>query len=646
MCGIAGLVRLDGAPADRGQLAAMNARLAHRGPDGEGLWLDGPAGFAHRRLAIIDLATGDQPMVREDLGRAVIFNGEIYNYLELRAELLALGRTFKTQSDTEVLLVGHAQWGDGLLRRLRGMFALALWESGPRRLLLARDPLGKKPMQVAFLPGRLLAFGSEARALFALPEVTRRIEPEALAAYLTFLYVPEQQQMFRDVERLQAGEWLALEKGQVTRGRYAPDAHAEVPEAISFDDACARVDLALQQAVKLRLRSDVPLGVFLSGGVDSSLVALHAAAQVNGRLRTFTVGFAGKESQGDERPFARRVAEAIHAEHTELEVELDAPALALEVARSFDEPFGDSSAVPMLAMARETRRSVKVVLAGDGGDEIFGGYGSYLRHVRAGAAGPSPGALRRLAARGIGLARSAARGLPAPLAARIARLVRPFRRGLDAVADGGVKDPALRQLLLSRIAHSAPPEQLLRPLLHGALPSYAPLLAQVPQGLGALRAAMRVDRQLYLPGDILKKVDITAMRYALEVRAPLLDDELIALSDKLPEGFLVARLAGFTEERWGKRILKSLVSRSLGDQFAYRPKQGFGAPLLEWLRDPRFETLACDGFASARTPIAPWFTPGALARTWRDFRGGKEWLAQEVWNLIQLDAWARETGPT
>jgi asparagine synthase (glutamine-hydrolysing) len=653
MCGLAGLLRLDGAPADRALLDRMNSRLAHRGPDGDGLLVQGPLGLAHRRLSIIDLATGDQPMIREDLGRAIVFNGEIYNYLELRAELLATGHTFRTRSDTEVLLVAHAAWGDAFLSRLRGMFAFALWEMGRERLLLARDPLGKKPLHLVVKPGKLVAFASEAKALLELPEVSRRIEPAAIASYLKLLYVPEQQHLFSDLERLQPGEWLSVERGEIRRGRYTADTAQGQPrpEDLSFDEACARVDAALRRAVEVRLRSDVPLGVFLSGGIDSTLVALAAAMLVPGRLKTFTVWFEGTADQTDERPYARRVSEAILSDHTELKVELDAPALAAEVGRHFDEPFGDSSAVPMLAMSRETRKAVKVVLAGDGGDEIFGGYGTYLRHLDhaqggagAGGAGPSAG-LRKLAGQGVALARGAARSLPGPLAAGLARLVRPLRRGLDSLEGQLARTPAERHLGFQLASSSRPVTELLAPLLGPLKPSLGHLLAGLPEGGSAVRTAMRLDRQLYLPGDILRKADLSSMRYGLEVRSPLLDDDLIALADRLPAQFMVDRLARFTEERWGKRILKALAARSLGEAFAYRPKQGFGAPVADWLRDPRFEQLARDGFLSPTSPIKPWFAPRLLKRSFRGFQGGKQWLAQEVWNLIVLDAWAREAKP-
>ena len=647
MCGIAGYLRLDGAPAEAKLLGAMEQALAHRGPDGAGIYADGPLGFAHRRLSIIDLATGDQPMERKDLGRAIIFNGEIYNYVELRAQLVAEGHRFDTASDTEVLLVGHAVWGEELLPKLRGMFAFAIWECGPRRLTVVRDPLGKKPLQISLLPGKLFAFASEAKALFALPEISRALRPEALAAYLDWMYVPEQLALFRDIERLQAGELLVLEDGRARRRFYTADAKPEMPRDISFQDACERIDAAVRAATKIRLRADVPLGVFLSGGIDSTLIALAAASQIPGKLRTFTVGF---REQIDERPWAALVAKEIGSEHRELVVDLDAPAVAQEILGHFDEPFGDSSAVPVLAMSRATRAEVKVVLSGDGGDEVFGGYGTYLRHLKnadpsANSLPTAPGLVQRTVGSAISFARARARQLPTPVSTRLAGWVRPWRKGLDAVADTEVRDPALRQLNAMRIARSAPSAQRLAPLLAGRSFDEDELVAGVPSGLTALRAAMRVDRAVYLPGDILKKMDICSMRAGLEVRAPLLDDDVIALADALPQDFLVSRIANAAEEQFGKRPLKALVARRLGHDFAYRPKQGFGAPLEAWLRDPKFVSIVHEGFLGPDSPLVPWFNKNSLARSWRDFAAGKNWLAQEVWSLIALDAWARKMRP-
>ncbi len=436
MCGIAGIIRFDDLRPESADLAALGKALAHRGPDESGIWIDGPIGLAHQRLAIIDLQTGSQPMHRPDLHRSVVFNGEIFNYLELRTELRAAGHLFQTQSDTEVILVAHAAWGDRAFERFRGMFAFALWEHQARRLLLVRDPLGKKPLCYTHVPGKLLAFASEAKALLTLPDANRRANPFAVAQYLDLMYVPEQTPIWRDIQRLPPGHALEVVDRSTRLFPFWRSGLEEPPSLLDSREALDKLENTLSEAVRIRLRSDVPLGIFLSGGVDSSLIALLAAEQGARGLRVFTVGFNGAN---DERPHARQVAQRIGAEHVELEIDLNGPGLVADVARAYDEPFGDTSAVPTLAMARATRDFVKVVLTGDGGDELFGGYDSYLREA---VLPPSPPGLLR---RGIGTAitqgRFLARRLPAPLASVVARALRSHRGQIDRLSDGG--DPGI-----------------------------------------------------------------------------------------------------------------------------------------------------------------------------------------------------------
>lgn len=642
MCGIAGILELDGAAPAADVLRRMAAALAHRGPDGEGVWMDGPMGLAHRRLAIIDLESGAQPMVREDLGRAVAFNGEIYNFVELREELLALGQCFHTKSDTEVILVGHAVWGDAILQRLSGMFALALWQQRERRLLLARDPLGKKPLSVVVRPREFVAFASEAKALFAVPRVARKANPVAIATYLDLMYVPEALRVWAAVERLPPGSWLAVEGGRISRGRYWRPQTSE-DRTISFEAACREAEDRLERATKIRLRADVPVGVFLSGGVDSTLVALSAARQLESRVRAFTVSFDG---DFDERAYAERVAETIGADLTVLRVDLDGPSLVSKVARYFDEPFGDTSAIPTLAMSWATKQHVKVVLSGDGGDELFGGYDTYLRQLRAGSAAGDAGRARRWAGRGTRAAKTVARSLPGPLARAIARVARPYRTSIDAVADASSADPVIGHAAMMRVAHFAEPPVMLAPLLAGrGVMGLDELTRDCPRVASPLKGAMLFDQLVYLPGDILKKVDIASMSVGLEVRAPILDDQMLALAQVVPADQHVRRVVGSSEERWRKRVLKQLCAAQMGDDFTYRPKAGFALPLQDWLDRPEFVSVAEDGFVSRASPISPWFRPNVLRSTWTSFRSGKRWLAQEVWNLVMLDAWAREHRP-
>lgn len=643
MCGIAGILQLDGSNADGEALQRMADALAHRGPDGAGVWRHGPLGLAHTRLAVIDLDAGDQPMVREDLARAIVFNGEIYNYVELRRELESSGQRFFTRSDTEVILVGHAHWGDAVLSKLRGMFALALWDAREKRLLLARDRLGKKPLAVHISEGRRVAFASEAKALFHVPGIQRRAEPGAIATYLDLMYVPEQVAVWRDVERLPPGSWLAVERDRVFRGRYWEPTPVESPEFQDFEHACAEARARLEESTRIRLRADVPVGVFLSGGVDSTLVALSAARQIGTRIRAFTVGFDGVF---DERRFAQVVARAIDAELTVLDIRLDGPALIQKVAKYFDEPFGDTSAVPTLAMSWETKAHVKVVLSGDGGDELFGGYDTYLRHLRLGGGATSPGTMRRWAGGIIGRLKRRARTLPTPLAKQVAWLARPYRARIDSFADARRADPVIRQAEMMRVAHFQEPADVLRPLLAGTSPpALADVAARCPRFESPVKSAMLFDQLVYLPGDILKKVDIASMSTGLEVRSPILDDRMLALAHSLPTRHHVVELPNASPEHWRKRVLKRLCEEQMGSEFTYRQKAGFALPLQEWLDQPAFVDCVESGFVSTTSPIRFWFRAGVPRELWRAFRDGKRWLAQEVWNLIMLDAWAREHRP-
>ncbi len=642
MCGIAGIMSLDGGSVDREVLISARERLAHRGPDAAGIWVEGPVGLAHRRLSVIDLETGGQPLARLDLKRVVVFNGEIYNYIELRKELVGLGHRFETQSDTEVLLVAQAQWGDDVFRRLRGMFAFAVWEMDRRRLVVARDPLGKKPLCFHYVPGKVFAFASEAKALLMLPGVSRRVNPDTMVQYLDLMYVPEQTRVWRDIARLAPGTTIAIDGRGMTTRRYFSPRLVDPPGQVSFEEACDRTAENLKAATRVRLRSDVPIGLFLSGGVDSTLVAMAAAAHMPGRLRTFTVGFDGRN---DERPFARQVAERLGSDHVELDVRVSGPSLLLEVARCFDEPFGDTSALPLLAMARETKRHATVVLTGDGGDEVFAGYETYVRHAKVGDESRDPTRLRSVAGSVIGALRTRARQGPPWLARTAARLMRPLRGQIGTLVDASGADATRRHFEMMRVAHLAEPRKMLAPIAHGMADPAEALLADLPRGTTPLRSAMLFDHLVYLPGDILKKVDIATMATGLEIRSPLLDDDLMASAHELPNECLLQRDDKLPPSAWGKRVLKKLCEDSMGTDFTFRPKAGFALPLDDWLKDPGFVELARDGFASAGSPIRPWFEKDAASRVWDEFERGKGWLAQEVWNLMILDAWAREYHP-
>lgn len=649
MCGILGYLSLDGqdarSPAIRSAVERASDRIGHRGPDGSGHWYDPDIALAHRRLAIIDLATGDQPMSRTDLGLTIIFNGEIYNYIEIRQELAARGWVLHTQSDTEVLLVGFAEFGKNITDKLQGMFAFAIWNSKSRELFLARDPLGKKPLCFIYKPTKFFAFASEAKALLGLPGVSRKIEASAISQYLELMYVPDQSKVWSDIVRLEAGHSMSVDRSRFTIERYFQLSLGCNVRTVSFDEACERTQERLTRATQIRLRSDVPIGVFLSGGVDSSLVAIETAKLSSSRVRTFTVGFSGSN---DERPFAHQVARHIDADHTDIDIELDGVSLLQDVASAFDEPFGDTSAVPTLAIARATRQFAKVVLGGDGGDEIFGGYDTYLRAARSQQGRQN--ALLSAFGRSIQLAKGAARRLPTPLAATIAALLRRHSQAIDGIADIAIQNPVAGHATMMRVAHGTPPSAYLSPDFvderdssWDAICRYLSML--VPTAPTPLRQAMAFDHAIYLPGDILKKVDIATMAAGIEVRSPLLDDDLVSDAHRYPDDLILKSDVHASSRYWGKRIPKHLLAKEMGDDFTYRKKAGFAAPLPDWLGRSEFKELAREGFASNNSPIAPWFRPGARMKLFEEYYGGKLFLAQEIWNLMCLDAWARNYHP-
>lgn len=645
MCGIVGLRRFDRQPIDHGILDRMTDTLTHRGPDDRGVLCLSELGLGHRRLAVIDLNTGSQPMQREDLGRTVVFNGEIYNYLELRQELIALGHHFVTQSDTEVILVAHAAWGVEMLRKLRGMFAFALWEDAGKTLFLARDPFGKKPLCYTYRPEKYFAFASEAKALLEMPELDRRINPTAIWAFCELMYVPEQLHVWADIERVQPGQALLVTDNGIHTWQYTPLSDDTSRVFTSFEDACQAIKTELAEAIRIRLRSDVPVGLFLSGGIDSTIVAFIAAELISQPLETYTVGFqvSRPDEFVDERVFGREVARRIGAHHNEIHVDLHAIDLIQEIAYYFDEPFGDTSALPMLAMARETKKHVTVVLSGDGGDEIFGGYPTYLRHLVINESLP----IDRPVSRFLAQLKDQVRSLPPWISGAIARIARPFREQIDSFTDAVEQDTALRHLLMMRVNHAIFPATYLQPLLgnRGNL-DLRNFVRDVPEQQSPLRTAMLCDAAVLLPGQILKKVDISTMASGLEVRSPLLDDRIAAITRRLPLEFLIHADPQHPKSYWGKRLLKSLCVPYMGEQFTYRTKSGFLLPLQQWLDEASFRELIYDGVGSHDSPTSEWFAPGTARKIYEDFRAGKRWLAQEVWNLIILDAWARRYRPS
>jgi asparagine synthase (glutamine-hydrolysing) len=559
MCGVAGIFHITGTPEiDRALLARMTTALAHRGPDGDGFHVEPYVGLGHRRLAIIDVAGGDQPMFNEDGSVCVVFNGEIYNFAALRPKLEALGHVFRSDhSDTETIIHAWESFGPDCLQHLDGMFAFAVWDRA-RGLFLARDRLGKKPLYYARDAAGRFVFGSEMAALACVPSLSRRIDPAAVADFFALGYVPEPASIYAGIRRLPAAHFLWLRRGEALpepRRYWAPPTRVE-----KLDEAAAVATLTsmLTDATRARLVSDVPLGAFLSGGVDSSAVVATAAG-LRGNLDTFTIGFEGAE---DETPYAAMVADRYGARpHTERAAAVDMIDAARLQGGIFGEPFGDMSAVPTHSVSRLARRHVTVALSGDGGDEVFAGYRRYRWHTLVDGA-------RRLLPAG---ARRHAIGRLARLYPKLDRAPR-WLRAKHTLTELSL-DSALGYAATVTKAHGA--RALFAPSLLAGLDGHDPTdrfvtLMDECASDDALIQAQYVDLHTWLPGDILTKVDRASMANALETRAPLLDSKLVAWGMALPPA-LKLRNGG------GKYLLKRAMEPLLPREVLYRPKQGFAS---------------------------------------------------------------------
>ena len=631
MCGIAGAVALvPGARPDRARVAAMSCHIAHRGPDGEGIWVSpsGRAVLAHRRLSVIDLATGAQPMVDDEAdggtGTALVFNGEIYNYRELRAELARAGDRFRTQSDTEVLLRAVQRRGAGCVDALRGMFAFVAWDERTGRLLLARDRVGKKPLYLHEEDG-VLYFASALESLARTARGPLTVDPAAVDRYLSLGYVPAPGTIYREIGKLPAGTLATLEDGRLATRRYWDLAAADAPFAGTYDDAVDRLDALLGEAVALRLRSDVPLGVFLSGGVDSSLVAAMAVRQSATPISTYAIGF--DDAEFDESGHAAAVAAHLGTAHHTFHARVDVFDLLPRMVRHYGEPFADSSALPTWILAEHTRRHVTVALGGDGGDEGFVGYDWYATAARLGRLArriPAPAAATAAWALGSYAAVGAAPG-----AARAGRL----RRGLSVLAaDGpGARFAALRGFVGAADAALLYEGPLAAARRAGGDPARGLVGGAYERAGGtALRRMRYADVETYLADGLMPKVDVATMAHGLEARAPLLDQEVLRFALTLPDAYV-------TGAEGSKRILRTLLYRHVPRALIERPKQGFTPPVERWFAGPlrgRVEALA----RSERLRAVGLRAEG-LATIAREHAAGTRDHAQRLFALVVLDEW-------
>ena len=643
MCGICGILWTSAEnTVEQPTLDAMTDALSHRGPDDRGTLILRPGegknrseagiAFGHRRLSIIDLTdAGRQPLANEDETVWVTFNGEIYNFPELRAELLAKGHLFKTATDTEVIVHLYEEWGCDFPKKLSGMFAIGLWDCRKERLILARDRVGKKPLFYRRESNRIL-FASELKSLLTAPNIPREIDPIALDQYFTYQYVPHPRTIWRGISKLPPGHfavWTPKNDWSVTR-YWECDFNAE-EQNLSEGEWSALLREKLEKAVKARLRSDVPLGAFLSGGIDSSIIVGLMTKFSPNKVRTFSIGFAQKEY--DETPFARRTAERLGTDHTELVVTPDAEAIFPQIVRQYDEPYSDSSAIPTWYLCEMTRREVTVALSGDGGDELFAGYERYKAVAWAGALDFLPLALRRFLA---GPVRTL---IPASISQR-SRL-RRGKRFLEAVG----MEPMERYLQWIAIFNSARLDALFSPAFKNRRNDFAAEEGISYDRLDFLREAQKfsdrrdfvttislTDILTYLPCDILTKVDIASMRHALEVRSPLLDSEVVELAVKMPISF--KRGGGK-----GKKILRETFREFLPPELENRPKTGFGVPLDHWFRGPLKKTIQ-EALLDPKAPAAEYFNPEYVRRLLDEHLAGKFDHAYRLWSLLVFYQWS------
>lgn len=627
MCGITGKVYRDPArPVDPQLLARMQQCMIHRGPDEAGVYNEAPVGFGFQRLAIIDLSSGQQPMANEDGSIRIVFNGEIYNFQDLRAELEGLGHVFRTHSDTETIVHGYEQWGTGVCERLRGMFAFAIFDRPRKRLMLARDRVGKKPLYYSILgqgtANESLIFASELKSLLTDPDFPRDVDPEAINHYLTYQYVPHPWSIFRQARKLPPAHWLLYENGSTSMAQYWELDYLP-KQNLSEEEAIEQSLHHLDEATRIRLVSEVPLGCFLSGGIDSSLVAAMMRRHTSGELRTFSIGF--KEEQFNELPYARQVADLLGTRHEEFVVEPDALAIIGRLAWHFDEPFADGSILANWYLAEMTSRHVTVALNGDGGDESFAGYERYRLSPRWEKYARLPRAARLAA--GAALAAGSALGLGSQVqrAAHLNRLSlasadRQYVHFLTYFTSYHKRQLYTRNFMES-LGGNLESEEL------------SAWIAEEFDMPSPVDRRMKMDILTYLPGALLPKVDRITMAHSLEGRSPFLDHKLMEFAATLPAEMKL-------KDGQLKWILKQAGLKFFTKEFLNRPKQGFGVPLGDWFRG-ELKDFARETLLSDKAIGRGWFQREAVEKLLTDHAIGRASHEYRIWALIMLEIWAQ-----
>ncbi|MBS0293711.1 MAG: amidotransferase 1, exosortase A system-associated [Proteobacteria bacterium] len=627
MCGISGIFDTRGTGAISRELIARISNIqSHRGPDENEVHVEPGLALGHRRLSVIDLATGTQPLFSADGNIGIVFNGEIYNYRELMQELKALGRPFRTRSDTEVIVQAWAAWGEACVHRLRGMFAFALWDRKCQTLFLARDRMGVKPMHYAWLPDGSFIFGSELKVLTAHPGFVRDIDPLAVEEYFSFGYVPDPRCIYRNAHKLPAAHTLTLRRGAA--GRPAPRSYWDVRftnnNAISVQDAQAELRERVRESVRLRMIADVPLGAFLSGGVDSSAVVATMAGLSSTPVHTCSIGF--DDPRFDETSFARQVADRYQTDHRLDIVKSDDFDLIDTLAWLYDEPFADSSAIPTYRVCQMARQHVTVALSGDGGDESLGGYRRYRMHLGEEAVrGRMPLALRRAMFGPLGRWYPKADWAPRPLRAKTT---------FQALAMDSVQAYCHSMTQLRGDARRT----LFAPAFQRGLGGYGALEvfrqhAAQAQTEDPLALIQYLDYKTWLVGDINTKVDRASMAHSLEVREPLMDHMLVEWLATLPSDFKI-------RDGQGKAIFKQAYESLLPHDLLYRPKMGFSVPMATWLRGPLKDRVR-QALLGERMRDCGYFNPEALRRLIEEHNSGLRDHGTALWMLLMFEAFLR-----
>ena len=626
MCGICGVSFVDPArQADHTVLQNMNAAIRHRGPDSDGFYLGAGVGLAARRLAIIDVAGGDQPLSNEDETVHVVFNGEIYNHAALREQLSARGHRFRTRTDTEVIVHAYEEYGEDCVTHFRGMFAFAVWDATTRSLLLARDRVGKKPLYYA-CTDHALVFGSELKCLLRYPGFSPAPSLRAIYDYLSLQYVPDPLAAFEGVHKLPPAHVLRWHAGKLETRRYW-QLRFEPKPPIGYEDAKTQVRDAVTEAVRIRLMSEVPLGAHLSGGIDSAVVVGVMSQQLSRPVSTFSVGF--REEAYSELKYAREIAERYGTDHHELVIEPNAIEVLPEMVAHFDEPFADAAAIPLWYLSRFTREHVTVALNGDGGDEAFAGYQRYYADPVADWYAAIPGGLRRSVFDRVFAALPARTDVPAErsYAGALQRLSRAadLPQGASVMRWGSYfNEPEKRQLFRPDVmaAFDAPP-------------SYARLDRDFREAPARERVdcTLYVDMLNYLPGALLVKADRMTMAHSVEARSPLLDHVLLELAARLPVRYKVSG-------RRTKRILRDAFADMLPRALAARPKMGFGVPLAAWFRGPLYGA-ASDLLLAPDARVRAYLRTEPIAQLFAENRSGVSDHGKRIWTLLNLEMWLR-----